>query len=344
MKIMVQSKSGDTVFDCSDQETILHAGLRQGLNLPYQCATGTCGTCRARVMSGDVDVGWTDAPGARRLKPELGDILMCQTRARSDCLLRIPSEIAVVNQIRPAARLGVISAIRNLTSDVLHFEVQLSTPMKFEAGQFVVIEAPNLIGGRAYSMVNFATEPQMISLVVKRKPGGRFSEWITAQIGANPEVKVFGPLGSAVFRPEEKKSIVCIAGGSGIAGIMSILESAIRADHFRHHKGIVFFGVRTLADVFYLETLSRYVAASHGNLKVTIALSHETTANLSLADYPLLYLANGLVHEVASKVLTNPDEGVIAYVAGPPIMVDAAIRALIVSGLPNRNIRYDKFG
>ena len=181
-------------------------------------------------------------------------------------------------------------------------------------------------------------------LVVKRKPGGRFSEWIATQIGANPEVKVFGPLGSAVFRPEEKKSIVCIAGGSGIAGIMSILESAILADHFRHHKGTVFFGVRTLADAFYLETLSRYVAASHGNLKVTIALSHETAASISLADYPLLYLANGLVHEVASKVLTNPDEGVIAYVAGPPIMVDAAIRTLIVSGLPNRNIRYDKFG
>ena len=128
MKIMVQSKSGDTVFDCSDQETILHAGLRKGLNLPYQCATGTCGTCRARVMSGDIDVGWPDAPGAHRLKPERGDILMCQTRARSDCLLRIPSEIAVLNHIRPAARLGVICAFRNLTSDVLHFELDFGRP------------------------------------------------------------------------------------------------------------------------------------------------------------------------------------------------------------------------
>src|SRR5260221_12267671 len=111
MKIAVQSKSGDTVFDCGDQETILHAGLRQGLNLPYECATGTCGTCRARVMSGDVDAGWTDAPGAKRLKPDRGDILMCQTRARSDCLIRIPSEIAISNQIKPAARMGVIRAV-----------------------------------------------------------------------------------------------------------------------------------------------------------------------------------------------------------------------------------------
>jgi toluene monooxygenase electron transfer component len=344
MKIAVRSKSGDTVFDCDDRETILHAGLRQGLNLPYECATGTCGTCRARVMSGDVEMGWTDAPGAKWLKLDLGDILMCQTRARSDCSIRIPSEIATFDQVRPSARRGTIRAVRNLTSDVLHFEVQLSAPMKFEPGQFVIIEAPNLAGGRAYSMVNFEPVAEKIDLVLKQKPGGGFSEWIVAQTGVDPEVKVFGPLGHAVFRPEEKKSIVCIAGGSGIAGMMSILESAVRADHFHHHKCTVFFGVRTLADAFYLETLSRYVAASHGNLEVTIALSHETATNVSHADYPLLRLASGMVHDAAGRVLAKLDAGTIAYVAGPPIMVDAAIRTLIVSGLPNRNIRYDKFG
>src|SRR5690348_18254085 len=79
MKISVQSKSGEQSFDCGEGEIILHAGLRQGLNLPYECATGTCGTCRARVMSGNYEALWKEAPGAARLKPEKGDILMCQT-------------------------------------------------------------------------------------------------------------------------------------------------------------------------------------------------------------------------------------------------------------------------
>ncbi len=82
MKITVQNKSSELAFDCGDSETILYAGLRQGINLPFECATGTCGTCRARVMSGEVDVRWKEAPGGARLKPEKGDILMCQTRAR----------------------------------------------------------------------------------------------------------------------------------------------------------------------------------------------------------------------------------------------------------------------
>lgn len=343
MKITVQSKSGEAAFHCGDRETILHAGLRQGLTLPYECATGTCGTCRARVMSGEVEVRWNEAPGAAKLKRDKGDILMCQTHARSDCVLRVPSEIAVAQASAPAPRRGVVRNVRKLTRDVAEFELHLSAPMSFEAGQFVVVEAADLAGGRAYSMVNFAAAPEQIALVLKRKPGGKFSDWLS-EARHEAEVAVFGPLGRAVFRPEEGKNILCIAGGSGIAGMMSILERAVQADYFRNHKGAVYFGVRTTADMFYLEPLSRYVAASHGNLEVAIALSDEAAVAPVHAEYPNLKLATGMVHEVAAKAMAGQCDDAIAYVAGPPIMVDAAIRVLIGAGLSNRDIRYDKFG
>ena len=129
--------------------------------------------------------------------------------------------------------------------------------MTFQAGQFVVLEAAGIAGGRAYSMVNFEADIDRIALLLKRKPGGRFSDWLFDNPSSDAEVDVFGPLGRAVFRPQEDRNIVCIAGGSGIAGMMSILECAAQADHFRTHKGVVFFGVRTLEDTFYLEQLSR---------------------------------------------------------------------------------------
>ena len=156
-----------------------------------------------------------------------------------------------------------------------HFDLHLGEPMDFEAGQFVVLATGDLSGGRAYSMVNFDNSAAKVALVMKRKPGGGFSDWLFARKDDEVQVEVFGPLGRAVFRPEEDKNIVCIAGGSGIAGMMSILECATRTGHFSDHKGTVFFGVRTLSDAFYLEALARYVAASHGNLEVTIALSDE---------------------------------------------------------------------
>jgi toluene monooxygenase electron transfer component len=343
MKITVESKSGTCAFDCGDKETILYAGLRHGLNLPYECATGTCGTCRARVMSGEVEVRWKDAPGGNKLKSEKGDILMCQTRALSDCVLRVPSQIVVTDELRPARRRGIIRGIRKLTSDVAHFDLHLSEPMDFEAGQFVVVETGDLSGGRAYSMVNFDNTATQVALVLKRKPGGGFSDWLFERENGEAHVEVFGPLGRAVFRPEEGKNIVCIAGGSGIAGMMSILERAVRADHFSHYKGAVFFGVRTLADAFYLEALARYVAASHGNLEVTVALSHQDATTPTHPDHPTLKLASGMVHEVAVRATEARYDNVIAYVAGPPIMVDCTIRMLIMGGVPTLDIRYDKF-
>ena len=250
----------------------------------------------------------------------------------------------MVEKSPPAPRHGIIRDIRKLTKDVAKFDLHLSAPMSFEAGQFVVLETADLTGGRAYSMVNFDTESVRIELVIKRKPGGRFSDWLFDERQGDREVAVFGPLGRAVFHPQEGRNFVCIAGGSGIAGMMSILERAVQADYFRDYKAAVFFGVRTLQDTFYLESLSRYVAASHGNLKVTIALSDEPATTASHVTFPALALASGMVHDVAAKSMAGSDTDVIAYVAGPPIMVDAAIRALIVSGVPNRDIRYDKFG
>src|ERR1700689_2227470 len=147
MRITVHNKKGELRFDCRGRYSILYAGLRQGINLPFECATGTCGTCRARVMFGEVDVRWKEAPGGARLKPEKGDILMCQTRARSDCALRVPSELLISEKSRPAPHKGVIRGLRRLTRDVTHFDLHLSAPMTFEAGQFVVLEAAGVPGG-----------------------------------------------------------------------------------------------------------------------------------------------------------------------------------------------------
>jgi toluene monooxygenase electron transfer component len=344
MKINIQNKNGELSFNCNENESILYAGLRQGVGLPFECATGTCGTCRARVTSGDVDVRWREAPGAARLKPEKGDILMCQTRARTDCELRVPSALTASDKAPPAMRRGVIGGFRQLTRDVARFDLQLSTPMTFQPGQFAVLEADGVAGGRAYSMVNFEPSCESLSFVLKRKPDGRFSDWLFDEARDDAEVRVFGPLGRAVFQPEEGRDIVCIAGGSGIAGMLSILKCAERAEHFRAHQGAVFFGVRTLADAFFLEELSHRTATSYGNLAVTVALSDEAPAAPVHDEFANLSLAHGLVHDVAARAMTGRDNNVIAYIAGPPVMVDMTIRSLIAGGVPIRDIRYDKFG
>src|SRR5688572_3095031 len=178
MKITLDSNSGPLDFECGAGERILRAGLLSGLALPYECATGTCGTCRGRIVSGAVDVEWEEAPGYAKLKREKGDILMCQARPKGDCTLRVPANIAphATPETLPAHRTARVENVRRLVHDVLDFELALSAPITFEAGQFVVLESPAIDGGRAYSMVNFERGTGRLKLVVKQLPGGRFSE------------------------------------------------------------------------------------------------------------------------------------------------------------------------
>lgn len=345
-QVTLESRTSRLDFACGAGETLLQAGLRQGVALPYECATGTCGSCRARVMDGEVEVAWEDAPGAARLRRERGDILLCQARARSDLRLRVPAAVgAGPSRCRlPQHRTGVIGERRLLTHDVMHFELVLSAPMSFEAGQFAVIRVPGLEGGRAYSMVNYREEARRLEFVVKRKPGGGFCDWLFGPGCGQQTLEVFGPLGSATFHPGERRNLLMVAGGSGIAGMMSILARASDGNHFRDHKARLFFGVRRLADGFYLDRLEDCVARAGGNLEVTLALSDETPAAATHPAHPRIRLAAGLVHDAMAEAMQGRYDNPLAYVAGPPQMVDGALRVMITQGqITAKDIRHDKF-
>ena len=346
MKITVQANSGEFSFDCDADERMLYAGLSQGLRLPYECATGTCGTCRGRVVQGSTLVEWNEAPGFARLKRAKGDVLMCQARPTTDCVIRVPANLAADpdSPTKPAHRTGRIEQARKLNHEVIDFSLALPSPMTFEAGQFVVIETSGIQGGRAYSMVNFTPDSDRLTLVVKQKPGGCFSNWLFESDVNGSEVRVFGPLGRATFHPEEGRNILCIAGGSGLAGMLSILERAKREDYFRDHEGHVFFGVRTLADGFYLQELSDYAAAGHGKLQITLALSHERAQGAFHPQFPHLRLANGMVTEAMAQAMAGHYDNLVSFVAGPTPMVDEALRLLIKEARqPSLYVRYDKF-
>jgi len=346
VKMLVSARNAVHVFGCEPGEPILRAGLRSGVALPYECGTGTCGTCKARLVEGAVDSDWPDAPGHAKLKRDRGEFLMCQGVPRGDCSLEIGGVVAAMatDASRPAHLHAVIGRHVMLTHDVVALSLELGRPLDFEAGQFVLVSVPGVAGARAYSMVNFQPGADHLELVIKRKPGGGVSEWLFRGPVDGARVRLFGPLGGATFRADLGKSLLCIAGGSGIAGMMSILSCADRARYFERHPGDVFFGVRTRRDVFFLDELRAFQARSGGGLRITIALSDENVDADLPVRYPGLAFDTGFVHAVAGLGMKGRFENVRAYAAGPPPMVDATLRMLLVEGkLRPDNIRYDKF-
>jgi toluene monooxygenase electron transfer component len=341
MRVQVNARNRAFHFEADKGEKILYAGLRAQAGLPYECATGTCGTCKAKLVDGAIDDGWPEAPGRKHIKPERGEFLMCQCAAKSDVSIEVASFVYPADPAScPVGTLrGKVGAVRALTHDVSALDVELDTPCEFDAGQFMAVGAPGVRGLRGYSMVNFERGARRLEFVVKKKPGGGFSEWLFSDKAAGARIELVGPLGRATFHPELGKNLLCIAGGSGIAGMMSILARAEEADYFSSHQVHVFFGVRAMRDAFFLKELSEFPRA-----RITVALSEEDVPSSAAKESPTLHFERNLVHEVAKRAMAGKYQNVRAYLAGPPPAVDAAIRVLLLDAkLTTDNIRYDKF-
>src|SRR5881628_1330367 len=330
MRVVVSAKNGTRDFECDPGEKILHAGLRSGVELPYECATGTCGTCKARLVNGRAESEWPDAPGGRSLQ-SAAELLTCQSVARDDCTLALGTALKSRAPSAPTPRAlgGVVRARRALTHDVVALQLDVDGPLDFDAGQFALVTVPGIAGARAYSMVNFDRGAERLSFVVKKKPGGGVSEWLFGADVEAARLGLFAPLGRATFHPDVKKHVLCIAGGSGIAGMMSILSRACGAQHFADWDGHVFFGVRTARDHFFLDELEAFRRRFPARLAVTVALSDEDVADALVAAYPGLTFARGFVHAVAGEAMKGHYADVRAWVAGPPPMVDASLRLLL---------------
>ena len=345
MKVQLNARNRAYEFEAEPGEKILFAGLRARVDLPYECGTGTCGTCKARLVDGRIDDGWPEAPGRKYLKGA-GEFLMCQCAAAGDVTAEVASFVYAADSgacpVADAA--GVVAGARALTHDVMALEIELDRPIDFDAGQFMAVTMPGIPGARGYSMVNFGRRTRRLDFVVKKKPGGGVSEWLFGRSQERARIELFGPLGKATFHPSLGKHLLCIAGGSGIAGMMSILARACEERYFAQFRGDVFFGVRTMVDAFYLEELAAFRREFQENLGITIALSDEDVPERAAREHPLLRFERGLVHEVAKKAMQGRFQNVRAYLAGPPPAVDASIRFLLLEAkLTADNIRYDKF-
>ena len=293
---------GEFSFECELTERILYAAfVRYGpdgaLRMRHRHLRHRR---RGRIMQGAAHgrlgrgVGLRAGSGARR-----ATCLMCQARPTTDCVLRVPAKVAAKpdRPTLPAIAPVASRSVRGLTHDVMDFEFRLSRPMTFEAGQFVVLGSSGVQGGRAYLMVNFGRGIDRPAL--GRQAEGRrraFCDWLFRERCSGQQVNVFGPLGRATFHPEEGKNILCIAGGSGIAGMLSILERATRRTISATIQATSSSASARWPTVSTCGELSDHVGRRQtAKLDVTLALSHEQAPGATHPHFPRIRLMEGMV-------------------------------------------------
>jgi NAD(P)H-flavin reductase/ferredoxin len=313
-------------ISCQPGETILLAGLRAGVPLTYECASGGCGSCRAQLISGSVTSRWPQAPGLTERDRRRGNrILMCQSVPDGPCRLRAP-EAAVTDaaaEPRPRRLPGQVSKREMLTADTAQFIVEVGEDLPYLAGQFVIIEFSDR-ARRAYSMSRPAGhgDPRLLELLIRAKPGGAGSRWLFSPGWRALPVTVEGPYGRAYSRLPATRPAACLAGGTGLAPVLAIAEELAAAGG---HPVEVYVGARQAEDLVLAARLM--ALRSRGVLIVPVV---ETCRDQD--EHPELGpLRAGLALD--HLAVDRPDlSGHDLYIAGPAPMIDATLRRLVREG------------
>lgn len=287
---------------------------------------------------------WPDAPGKRLLR-DPAEILLCQCAAITDGVVEAQLEKEKCPRALPRYRNGAVARVVPNEDGLTWVEINLSEPISFLAGQFVLIAAPGVDGYRAYSPAECGREVSRISLVVRNKPEGMLSPLLCSPSSVGLPLQVFGPLGAAHVRPQEDEDLAIVVGGSGAAVALSLLDWAESTGHLEQHRIDVVCGLRTQRCPEITRRLSAIAGRNPDQLRVVLALSDEDGdfAHVPSAHFGLR-LERGMAHEVAARCHEGAWRDRSVFVAGPPPMVQGTLRALVGRArLSPSRIRYDSF-
>lgn len=312
----------------SDGQTILSAALSEGIDYAHGCKSGRCGNCKSRLGSGDVDLLDHSRFALPAEERDAGLILACRAIPQGPVSVAwLEDTDAISHPVREIS--AEVVGTEFLTHDILRLRLRADgAPLLFAPGQYTTLKLPG-VPARDYSMAN-SPNADVLEFHVRRVPDGRTSAAIHDHLRVGDRVRLTGPRGAAHLRSGHTGPILAVAGGSGLAPILSILESAV-AQGMRQPIH-VYVGGRDERDLYGLDQLVA-LAARHGNMRVTPVLSAPSAPTDR---------RTGFLHAAVRADLQDLD-GWKVYAAGPPVMIDALSDVVQAFGLQPADLHADVF-
>jgi len=322
-------------FGCADDDTILRAGLRAGLGMPYECNTGNCGTCKVELVSGTVNAAWEAAPGFSERDRAKNRVLACQSHPTSDCAIKVRLRPENVPAHRPARFRATLAATRDLTHDLREFRFRAQGAPGFLPGQYALFTLPGVTGLRTYSMSNVEDGSGEWHFMVKRMPGGVGTAALFDKVPVGSALGLDGPYGLAYLRAASPRDLLCIAGGSGLAPILSVVRGAVRESALDGRQIHVFYGARMARDICgesELAALPGYGTRIHFQAVVSNPEAGDGWTG-----------PTGFVHELVKVRFGDRFKEFECYFAGTPAMAQAVQQMFIEARVPYPQVHFDSF-
>ena len=333
MRHRVTVQPSGNVFEVPEGETILAAALNAGFHLPYGCRNGACGSCKGKVVAGEIDYGKYQHGALSDDERAAGYALFCQARPLTDLTIE-SRELGAVKDIVVKKLPCRVHKLERVADDVviLWLKLPANERLQFLAGQYIEFILKDG-SRRSFSMANAPHDDEFLQLHVRHVPGGAFTDHVFKTMKERDILRFEGPLGS-FFLHDSEKPIVFVASGTGFAPIKAIIESA-----FKHEVGrpmTLYWGARRPKDL-YLDALARDWAAEYPALFEYIPVISDALPEDQWTG------RTGFVHRAV--MADFPDlSGVQVYACGVPIMVDSARRDFTHEcGLPIDEFFADSF-
>ena len=298
--------------------------------IPSACGgKATCGLCKGRVITDAGPLLPTEKPFMTKAEIVSGTRLLCQVKVKKDIEIIIPEEYFLVKEFATT-----VESITPLTHDTRLFRFHLDDPaeISFKPGQFVQFRIPGAGEERAYSIASSPNSKNIIELIVRLVPGGLATTYLFNKLKVGEKIYLTGPYGEFFLHEETDSPIVCVGGGSGSAPIRSIITYLKEKNSPR--KIISFYGGRTPKDIYFTE--------EYRNLEKQMNDFTHIPAISELAESDSWDGEKGLITQVMERKLSNI-QNYEAYICGPEIMIQFAVKTLCKCGMPENKIYYDKF-
>lgn len=310
-------------------ETVLNGALRHGIAFPHSCKVGGCGACKCRLVEGRVRELTDKSYLLSKEEMDAGFILGCQSIPQSDVVLQLP-----VNPLAHQHTAGTVVAQRALTHDISEIVLRLDDPLQYLPGQYASVRPLFTdIPARCYSFAHAAPDAgtQEVSFFVRRVPGGALSAWLLDPAARDQRVDLHAALGDFHLR-EGTGRLLCVAGGSGLAPLLALLEGAAQGEAARRPVSLL-MGARTQRDLYAQEAIAALAARWQAPFEFVPVLSEEPADS----DW------QGQRGWVTEAVTAARCAGAQGYLCGPPPMIDAAVAVMTGHGLARDHIYFDKF-
>ncbi|WP_327753194.1 ring-hydroxylating dioxygenase ferredoxin reductase family protein [Sphingobium sp. SJ10-10] len=311
-------------------DTILDAGLAAELPLLYQCRSGSCSSCIAKLVEGET----RQAAGHTTLlrsEYEAGMRLLCQTHAVGACRFEMGYD-SEAGTVRATKANAFVDEVERIASNVVRLRLELAADnwVDFRPGQFFQISVPGIGAVRSYSPASTPKDLPRLEFLIRLLPGGVMSEWLTDRAKPDDVVEIEGAFGAFFLREKVRAPHILVAGGTGLAPMLSILD-ALREQSGRRPRMLLSFGCTDPDALFGLDAImlrEQWMPT----FRSRISVDRGATGDL---------LGGTPVDALLPEDVSDPDT--VAYLCGPPRMIEAAHARLEALGVKPENIFAEQF-